>query len=877
MKKLLFLLVIASLLMFVSPAAWTMAQDPAPESTAQPTEEPLAAPEVTEEPEAEPTGEPTAEPTQEVVPTEEPTAEPTQEVVPTEEPTAEPTQEVVPTEEPTAEPTQEVVPTEEPTAEPTEEPVLTATPEVTATLTATPVPVTLSHIVIRDAADGLGSMVYTHTMTVGEEFTVYAAGYDVEGNYLWDVPVDWSLTGALVQEASAEEESVVEEEPVAEEPTAEEPVAEEEAVVESPTEEVAAPEGEVAAEGDVTEEEAAPEATTEPAPVEEDDSRTTSFTFVPTAAGEGTIVADDGKGHAYATDVVTVLAQVKESVISHIVIRDAAEGLGSQVITATLIVSETYAFYAAAYDAEGNYLKDVPADWTTTGTLDPVTTTQAISLTFTPLTAATSGTIVADDGAGRSDETGEIAVIAGMMASSVEGQSLTGSWTTEMIGVQNLSSSNEAEVIVSLYDGGTDPVQVISSAPIPALGNVQITSSEISDDGNYGAVVSSNEQVAVAVLNRNNTAKAADIYTGMGASEVSSHLYAPMGTRLWGTGSAWNSMVHIQNVSSSAQDVQMNFYEMGSTTVFATKTIQNLAAYGNASIDFATDAVFSGKPKALGYIELIGLGGGDIAAVIEQYRNYDAPNGTMTLMYNGVPSGAASLEQVVSTATNNWGTGQWQSAVNILNLGDSDATVTATFVKGSPSSVDGQVYGPFTIGAKEMYNIHLAEKVFGKTAKFLGSVALSSNQPLLAVVSSNSYATSGSYGEAWLAFSEDQAKGQLAAPLMFRDHQGWISSTQVYNFGASGVTVRMRFIKSPDCTVSGWDDFTWDQVAASGAGANFHMNERPNGSIPTGWFGAAYVLTEPYDANAQLVAVVTHTCYSQSQSGAAAAYPAIAY
>ena len=845
MKKLLFLLVIASLLMFVSPAAWTMAQDPAPESTAQPTEEPAAAPEVTEEPAGEPT----------------------------EEPTAEPTQEVIPTEEPTAEPTEEVIPTEEPTAEPTEEPVLTATPEVTATLTATPVPVTLSHIVIRDAADGLGSMVYTHTMTVGEKFTVYAAGYDVEGNYLWDVPVDWSLTGSLVQEASAEEDSVVEEEPVAEE----------EAVVESPTEEVAAPEGEVAAEGDVTEEEApveeeaAPEATAEPAPVEESDSRTTSFTFVPTAAGEGTIVADDGKGHTYATDLVTVLAQVKESVISHIVIRDAAEGLGSQVITATLIVSDTYIFYAAAYDAEGNYLQDVPADWTTTGTLDPVTTTQAISLTFTPLTAATSGTIVADDGAGRSDETGEIAVIAGMMASSVEGQSLTGSWTTEMIGVQNLSSSNEAEVIVSLYDGGTDPVQVISSAPIPALGNVQIASSEISDDGSYGAVVSSNEQVAVAVLNRNNTAKAADIYTGMSASDVSSHLYAPMGTRLWGTGNAWTSMVHVQNVSSSAQNVQMNFYEMGSTTVFATKTFAGLAPYATASIDFATDAVFSGKPKALGYIELIGLGGGDIAAVIEQYRNYDAPNGTMTLMYNGVPSGAASLEQVVSTATNNWGTGQWQSAVNILNLGDSDATVTATFVKGSPSSVDGQVYGPFTIGAKEMYNIHLAEKVFGKTAKFLGSVALSSNQPLLAVVSSNSYATSGSYGEAWLAFSEDQAKGQLAAPLMFRDHQGWISSTQVYNFGASGVTVRMRFIKSPDCTVSGWDDFTWDQVAASGAGANFHMNERPNGSIPTGWFGAAYVLTEPYDANAQLVAVVTHTCYSQSQSGAAAAYPAIAY
>ena len=909
MKKLLFLVVVASLLMFVSPAAWTMAQDPDPESTAQPTEQPAAAPEVTDEPPAapEPTEEPAAAapteeppaaepteeaapteevaPTEEAAPTEEPTAEPTEEVVPTEEPTTEPTEEVVPTEEPTAEPTEEVVPTEEPTAEPTEEPVLTVTPEVTATLTATPVPVSISHVAIRDAADGLGSMVYTYTMTVGEEFTVYAAGYDADGNYLWDVPVDWALTGSLVQEAAAEEPAIEEE------PVIEEPVVEEEPVAE-PTEEEIVASSEVVEDGVVAEEEMAPEATEEPAaedeivaeatdeptPEEEDDSRTTSFTFVPTAEGEGTIVADDGNGHAAATDLVTVLAaKPKAPEISHIVIRDAAEGMGSQVITATLLVSDTYAFYAAAYDAEGNYLKDVPADWTTTGTLDPVTATQAISLTFTPLTAATTGTILADGGDGRSDETGEILVIEGnVVQSDIEGQALTGSWTTQIIGVQNLSASNEAEVIVSLYNGGTDPAQVISSDPIPALGNVQIGSSEISEDGSYGAVVSSNELVAVAVLNRNDQAKAADIYAGMGTSDVATTLYAPMGTRLWGTGSAWNSMVHVQNVSSTAQDVQMNFYEMGSTSVFASKTIQDLAAYDSATIDFATDSAFSGKPKAMGYIELVGLGGGDIAAAVEQYRNYDVPDGALTMMTAAVPSSTATLQPVVSMVLNNWGTGKWQSAVNILNLGDSDATVTAVFTKGSSSSVDGTTYGPFTIGAKEVYNLHLAEKVFGQTAKFLGSCQFDSNQPILAVVTTNSYGSDGSYGQSWLGVSGGQAMGQLAAPLIFRDYQGWTTATQVYNFG-DAATLRMRFIKSPDCTVSGWDDFTWDQAVGSDSGANFHMNERPSGSVPTGWYGAAYVETVPYDAGAQLMAVVTNSCYSQSDANAAAAYPAIGY
>ena len=100
MKRIVAILLVASLLISLVGGSVVLAQEP----TAEPTEEPTAEP--TQEPTAEPTEEPTAEPTQE------PIAEPT------EEPTAEPT------EEPTAEPTAE--PTEEPTAEMTEEPTISA-------------------------------------------------------------------------------------------------------------------------------------------------------------------------------------------------------------------------------------------------------------------------------------------------------------------------------------------------------------------------------------------------------------------------------------------------------------------------------------------------------------------------------------------------------------------------------------------------------------------------------------------------------------------------------------------------------------------------------------------------------------------------------
>ncbi|RKX99412.1 MAG: hypothetical protein DRP54_07300 [Spirochaetes bacterium] len=55
----------------------------------------------------------------------------------------------------------------------------------------------LDHIVIRDANGGGGNEVTTHTMTADQTFTVYAAGYDSEGNYISDVNVTWDVTGTL--------------------------------------------------------------------------------------------------------------------------------------------------------------------------------------------------------------------------------------------------------------------------------------------------------------------------------------------------------------------------------------------------------------------------------------------------------------------------------------------------------------------------------------------------------------------------------------------------------------------------------------------------------------------------------------------------------
>jgi hypothetical protein len=200
----------------------------------------------------------------------------------------------------------------------------------------------LHHIVIRDAVDGGGVEVDGHTMMAGDTFTVYAAGYDADHNYIDNRAVTWMGTGVVLGRLA-------------------------------PTSGI-------------------------------------STTFTAGPAGTGTIHADAG-GSVTAT---TGTIWVNPGNLHHVVIRDTAGGGGSEVDTHTMTTDDSLTVYAAGYDAESNYISDQVVDWATTGTLDGQTATGS-SFTFDPVTANTSGTITADAGGGVTDATDTITVSLGAL------------------------------------------------------------------------------------------------------------------------------------------------------------------------------------------------------------------------------------------------------------------------------------------------------------------------------------------------------------------------------------------------------------------------------------------------------------------------------
>ncbi len=198
----------------------------------------------------------------------------------------------------------------------------------------------LASLQIRDAAGGGGSVIGNYLMTTDQSLTVYAAGYDADGNYISDQSVTWSSTGL------------------------------------SPS---------VSETG-------------------------TSATFSPTATGSGTITATSGSLSAH-TGAITVSA----GALAAIKIRDEAGGGGAEVTTVSMTTDESRTFYAAGYDADGNYKEDVSVTWASTGNLFPAVSSAGTSVTFAPDSAGKSGTVTADAGSGITDATGLISVSVGAL------------------------------------------------------------------------------------------------------------------------------------------------------------------------------------------------------------------------------------------------------------------------------------------------------------------------------------------------------------------------------------------------------------------------------------------------------------------------------
>lgn len=177
-----------------------------------------------------------------------------------------------------------------------------------------------------------------------------------------------------------------------------------------------------------------------------------STTLNPTLPGTGRIVAD----HATAVDDTTGDLTIGLGALQHVKVLVGPSGNNGEVANVNLTAGQTYVVHAGGFDADNNYLGDVPVNWSLTG--NNIGSLAPLNGVATTLTARKVGVgqIKADHVAALDGLSGSITVGAGSLAfiRIIEGPAGNG---TEL-GAKSVTADGFLELHAAGFDADTNYV-----------------------------------------------------------------------------------------------------------------------------------------------------------------------------------------------------------------------------------------------------------------------------------------------------------------------------------------------------------------------------------------------------------------------------------
>ncbi|MDZ7359597.1 MAG: hypothetical protein ONB46_02565 [candidate division KSB1 bacterium] len=173
--------------------------------------------------------------------------------------------------------------------------------------------------------------------------------------------------------------------------------------------------------------------------------------FNPTRTGIERIIAD----HATATDDTTGNLTISLGALHHVKVMSGSSGNSGEVTGATVVAGQTLVVHAAGFDADENYLGDVPVNWTVSGGIGSLSSASGISTILTARKVG-NGQIKADHATALDGLSGTITVTTGPLAfiKVVEGPSGNG----PELGARTMTTDQVLQVHAAGFDADTNYV-----------------------------------------------------------------------------------------------------------------------------------------------------------------------------------------------------------------------------------------------------------------------------------------------------------------------------------------------------------------------------------------------------------------------------------
>lgn len=384
--------------------------------------------------------------------------------------------------------------------------------------------------------------------------------------------------------------------------------------------------------------------------------------------------------------------------------------------------------------------------------------------------------------------------------------------------VVNLGNANTT-INVTYYDENGNPASYSPSFPNVQQGGavtVQQSMENALAPGRYSAVISASEPIA-AIANQQlgssgSGTSIAPFSSYTGSSSGATQVTLPAIMHNW---FGYYTEIYIQNVGDGpAANVQITYdpTTVGTCLTGATGQTDTAASTSANLAQYATNVVSQLNKTSLGASGMTGgcatfngrfLGGASITAdqpvvvIVNQYVQ------DKLFTYNGFASSGTNLI-APAYMRNYFG---YYASLTIANPGTTDANVTVTYTSDSLFSnpKNMEVVENFTIEGGKSINRYdgpgasadqtdlATEFPEAPGFRFFGSVKITSDVPVVAIVNQESVSASGNQAGSYNALLASEGSQMISAPLIQSDFYGYYTSLTIMTVDGTDATVQITY------------------------------------------------------------------------------------
>jgi kumamolisin len=405
------------------------------------------------------------------------------------------------------------------------------------------------------------------------------------------------------------------------------------------------------------------------------------------------------------------------------------------------------------------------------------------------------------------------------------GNSVTGSFTT-FLAFQN-TGSGTANVNIQYFDVNGVAISGANVVTTTSKYGETIASNPLATGARGTGVITSDQPLAVIVAEATpygGSAYAVNAGTG-------SILNAPFAFN--GAFGGYTTQLTVFNAGSSQVTATVNFYDVnGVPNTLATRDI-TIGAKQSVTLD--QGAVGSGLPDGFnGWAQVVGAAGSTLVAqVLEQ-----SPSIRYVSIVNAQASGAST---VYAPAVFKDGYGGFYTGADIVNIGSTPVTVTATYY-----SITGTVLSaaPFTLSGYGVASIYHGSTVAGTglpgtglPAGFVGaaSISVQGGKVIMAVNEFGGYTSAGTT-ESGTYSAASSGSNTVALPVMANGGFGYTTGTTILNTSNQTVTGTLQYYNLAGTATGTPQNFSIGPNASQA----FYQGD-PAQALGSGFYGVAVI------------------------------------